>query len=224
MLHSTDADVRWFADWGKQNNIKILLTVINDGSIENGYWGFDWTLVRAACYGTRGDTLIASLLAEVDKYDLAGIDLDFEGEDGQGGPFTNDDNVKYAVFVNKLCDSLHERGKICTIDTYPGNEWGAPKPDWWSSWKDKIDAIHTMGYTSSYWSCPTERSYQGQQDLAIKAGIEPQKLLLGMPMWVDNWAGSNSNTGTSNTGKPELHPELSAAPNRHCTLGYSYTR
>jgi hypothetical protein len=199
LLHSTDADVQWFADWGKQNDIKILLTVINDGSIENGYWGFDWTLVRAACYGTRGDTLIASLLTEVDKYDLAGIDLDFEGEDVQGGPFTDDDNVKYAVFVNKLCDSLHARGKICTIDTYPGNEWGAPKPDWWSSWKDKIDAIHTMGYTSSYWSCPNEGSYQGLQDLAIKAGIEPQKLLMGMPMWVDNWAGSNSNSGTSNT-------------------------
>lgn len=199
LLHSTDVDVRWFANWGKQNNIKILLTVVNDGSIENGYRGFDWTLVRAACYGTRGDTLIANLLAEVDKYDLSGIDLDFEGEDGQGGPFTNDDNIKYAVFVNKLCDSLHARGKICTIDSYPGNEWGAPRPDWWSSWKDKIDAIHTMGYTSSYWSCPTEGSYQGQQDLAIKAGIEPQKLLLGMPMWVDNWAGSNSNTGTSNT-------------------------
>lgn len=198
LLHSTDADVQWFADWGKQNNIKILLTVVNDGSVENGYPGFDWTLVRDACYGTRGDTLIANLLAEVDKYDLAGIDLDLEGEDGQGSPFTNDDNIKYAVFVNKLCDSLHAGDRICTIDSYPGNEWGAPKPDWWSSWKDRIDAIHTMGYTSSYWSCPTERSYQGQQNLAISAGIEPQKLLIGMPMWVNNWAGSNSNTGTSN--------------------------
>ena len=199
LLHSTDADVRWFADWGKQNDVKILLTVVNDGSIEHGYQGFDWTLVRAACYGTRGDTLIANLLAEVDKYDLNGIDLDFEGEDNQGGPFTNDDNIKYAVFVNRLCDSLHTRGKICTIDTYPGNDWGAPKPNWWSSWKDRIDAIHTMGYTSSYWSCPGDMSYQRQQNLAIKAGIEPQKLLLGMPMWVNNWAGSNTDIGTSNT-------------------------
>jgi hypothetical protein len=198
LLHSTDADVRWFAGWGKENGIKILLTVINDGYPEHGYPGFDWTLVRAACYGTRGDTLIANLLAEADKYELDGIDLDFEGEDGQGGPFTGEDNVQYAAFVNKLCDSLHARGKLCTIDSYPGNDWGAPRPGWWSSWKDRINAIHTMGYTSSYWSCPTYMSYQGQQDLAIRAGIDPQKLLLGMPMWVDKWSGSNTNIGTSN--------------------------
>ena len=195
----TDAEVHWFSNWGKQNNIKILLTVVNDGSIENGYQGFDWTLVRKACYGTRGDTLISNLLAEVDKYGLDGIDLDLEGEDAQGGPFTQDDNVKYSAFVNNICDSLHKRGKLCTIDSYSGNEWGAPRPDWWSSWKGKIDAIHTMGYTSTYWSCPTDKSYQGQQDLAIKAGIEPQKLLPGMPMWVNKWAGSDNNTGTSNT-------------------------
>jgi hypothetical protein len=198
LSNSSDADVWWFSDWGKKNNIEILLTVVNYGATEHNYNGFDWTLVRSACYGKRGDSLIVNLLAEVDKYKLAGIDLDFEGEDSQGGPFTNDDNIKYAVFVNHLCDSLHSRGKICTIDSYPGNEWGAPKPNWWSSWKGKIDAIHTMGYTSSYWSCPTEYSYQGQQNLAIKAGIEPPRLLMGMPMWVDSWAGSDNNTGTSN--------------------------
>jgi hypothetical protein len=194
----SDAGVHWFADWGKQNNIKILLTVVNDGTIETGYPGFDWTLVRQACYGTRGDTLMNNLLAEVDKYNLDGIDLDFEGEDVQGGPFTRDDNIKYSIFVNNLCDSLHARGKLCTIDSYSGNDWGAPRPDWWSSWRDKIDAIHTMGYTSTYWNSPTDLSYQGQQDLAIKEGIEPQKLLPGLPMWVNNWAGSDNNTGTSN--------------------------
>jgi hypothetical protein len=198
LSNSTTADVQWFVNWGKQNNIKILLTVVNYGLDEHNYNGFDWTLVRAACYGTQGNILISNLLSEVDKYDLAGIDLDFEGEYGQGGPFTNDDKMKYAVFVNNLCDSLHSRGKLCTIDSYPDNQWGAPKPDWWSSWKDRIDAIHTMGYTSSYWSSPTEESYQGQQNLAIKAGISPQKLLMGMPMWVDKWAGSDSNIGTTN--------------------------
>lgn len=198
LMNNADADVRWFADWGKKNNVKILLTVINWGSTEHNYNGFDWTLVRSACYGTQGKTMIANLLSEVDKYDLDGIDLDFEGEDSQGGPFTNDDKIKYAVFVNNLCDSLHARGKLCTIDTSSGNTWGAPKADWWSSWKGKIDAIHTMSYTSAYWSCPTENSYQGQQNLALKAGIEPEKVLLGMPMWVDKWAGSDSNIGTSN--------------------------
>jgi len=198
LTNSTDADVRWFADWGKRNNIGILLTVVNYGLTEHNYNGFDWTLVKSACYGTQGSTMIVNLLAEVDKYDLAGIDLDFEGEDAQGGPFTNDDKIKYAVFVNNLCDSLHVRGKICTIDSYPGNDYGAPKPNWWSSWKGRIDAIHTMGYTSSYWSSPTDISYQGEQNFAINAGIEPQKVLMGMPMWVNNWAGNDNNTGTSN--------------------------
>ena len=192
------ADVTWFANWGKQNNVKIFLCVVNDGSIEHSYNGFDWTLVRSACYGNTADITIRNLLKEVDKYDLAGIDLDFEGEDAQGGPFTNADNINYAIFVNKLADSLHARGKLCTVDTYPAEGYGAPKPSWWGSWKTKIDAIHTMGYTSSYWSCPTAFSYQGQQDFAIKEGVDPQKVLLGMPMWVDNWAGGDNNTGTSN--------------------------
>ncbi len=198
LLNNTDADVKWFVNWGKQNSIEILLTVINYGTTEHNYNGFDWTLVRSACYGAQGNTLISNLLKEVDKYDLAGIDLDFEGEYNQGGPFTNDDNIKYAEFVNNLCDSLHSRGKLCTIDSYPDNQWGAPRPDWWSSWKGKIDAIHTMGYTSSYWSSPTENSYQGQQNLAIKAGISPGKLLMGMPMWVNKWAGADNNIGTTN--------------------------
>lgn len=190
-------EVKWWASWGKQNNIKILLTVVNDGGPEYGNHGFDWRLVRAACYGNKGNTLIVNLLAEVEKYDLAGIDLDLEGEDGQG-PYTNDDKIKYAVFVNNLCDSLHARGKICTIDSYSETEYGAPRASWWSSWKGRIDAIHTMGYTSEYWSNPTVNSYQGLQDMAIGAGIEPQKLLFGLPMWVDKWAGSSNNMGVSN--------------------------
>ncbi len=198
LSNSTPADVQWFGDWGKLNNVKILLTAINYGLAEHSYNGFDWTLVRAACYGSRGDTLIGNLLAEVDKYNLDGIDLDFEGEDGQGGPFTQTDNLNYSVFVNKLCDSIHSRGKLCTIDSYPGNLYGAPKPDWWTSWKEKIDAIHTMGYTSTYWNQPTDMSYQAQQNLALKAGIKPGKVLMGLPMWVDKWAGTNNNTGTSN--------------------------
>lgn len=193
----TDAEVNWWVNWGKQNSIKILLTVVNDGVTEYGNNGFDWRLVRAACYGLQGNILIANLLAEVDKFDLAGVDLDLEGEDAQG-PYTDDDKTKYAIFVNNLCDSLHARGKICTIDSYSETIYGAPRASWWGSWKDKIDAIHTMGYTADYWSNPTQNSYQNLQDLAIKAGIAPAKLLFGLPMWVDKWAGSDNNLGTSN--------------------------
>lgn len=197
LIDVNETDVQWFTTWGKQSNIKILLTVVNFGTQEFGYNGFDWRLVRKACYGTRGDTMIINLLKEVDYYDLDGIDLDFEGESSAGGPFTDEDATQYAVFVNKLCDSLHARNKICTSDSYPFGPWGCPLPSWWSQWKT-IDAIHGMGYTSTYWNATAEKSYQGQQNLAIAAGISPEKYMLGMPMWVDNWSGASNNIGVSN--------------------------
>jgi hypothetical protein len=192
----TDADVRWFVDWGATHNVKILLTVVNNGQKENGYASFDWRLVRSACYGTRADTTIRNLLAIVDSLDLGGVDLDLEGELAAGGPFTPTDDASYAPFVGKLADSLHARNMLLTVDAYPTeSSGGAPRPSWFSSWVDKADAIHGMGYFADYWSAPGANGYQAQQDVAMAEGLAGNVLQLGMPMWLNAWAGDQSGTG-----------------------------
>ncbi|MBN2803701.1 MAG: hypothetical protein JXR91_11440 [Deltaproteobacteria bacterium] len=194
----TEDDVKWFADFGDKNGIKILLTLINNGEKDYDNPGFDWRVTRAACYGDTGDITIENTLLEVKKYNLEGVDLDLEGYGTNGAPFTGDDRLQYGIFVNKIADALHKESKLLTVDSFHSTDGGIPSPSWWNDWLSHVDTIHSMGYYNIYKDGPGYGSYRSQQKLAADAGFKPGQVLSGVPMWVDNWAGAQDNTGISN--------------------------
>ncbi len=183
IMNLNDEDVTWFRDYGRPKGIKSLLTLVNLDP------GFNWNLTRKACYGPNATKTIRELLDEMDRLDLDGIDLDVEGEDQNGGPFTADDRKQWADFVNALGDSIHARGKVLHVSTYPTEGYGAPKPSWWGDWKGRVDLINPMGYDHTAKNGRGDASYSFNQKIAEKAGYGQDQFVSGLPVWMDSWKG-----------------------------------
>ncbi len=86
-----------------------------------------------------------SLVAEMDRLELDGIDLDLEGNGS-----LDQDRAVFAGFVKKLAAVLEPRGKLLTVDSFHSPCFNAPHMGWWEDWKGQVDAIHPMGYGDLY--------------------------------------------------------------------------
>jgi hypothetical protein len=189
----TATDVARFRDWAKQRRIPVLLTVYNNSQVLSKW---DWSLARNAFVEHRAE-FVRALVAEMDKHQLDGIDIDLEGEGDQGA-----DRAAYAKFVGELSAALKPRGKLLTVDSFHSPCDNAPNMSWWADWKGQIDAIHSMGYADLYegstdtFTPPGKPvceggaqlfKYSWQLQYGLKAGYRVDQIVLGMPTWVDTW-------------------------------------
>lgn len=182
----TDAEVTEFRTWARKNKVKVLLTIYNhDGKKWN------WDNARSA-FKDNQDAFVKNLVAEMERHDLDGIDLDLEGN----GSF-EPDRAAFASFVKKLSAELKPRKKLLTIDSFHSPCFNAPHMGWWEDWKGQVDAIHSMGYGDLYeGSTETfvpEGTSQGCMDGAAifrfswqaewgkKAGFKSEQILMGFP-------------------------------------------
>ncbi|AZP12959.1 glycosyl hydrolase family 18 protein [Undibacterium parvum] len=187
------ADVLRFRDWARHRNIKVFLTVYNNSQVRNQW---DWRLARRA-FGAQRNAFVAALVAEMDKYQLDGIDLDLEGEGALDA-----DRAAYAKFVKQLAVPLKARAKLLTIDSFHSPCANAPNMRWWADWLGHIDAIHSMGYEDLYEGSDATFTpkgkpvceggaalfkYSWQLAYARKAGYLPEQILMGMPTWLGAW-------------------------------------
>ena len=180
----TDADVAWWTNWGDANGIETLLTVDN---AVGGAW--NWNLARSA-FDTNRTTFVNSLIAEMDRLNLDGIDIDLEGIGSLDA-----DRAAFDQFINDLAVEIDARGKVLTIDTFH-YIWNAPNQNWWSDWVGDVDAIHVMGYDDLYEGGTNYQPYSFQQNTGIAAGYGAHEIVMGMPGWLDSW-GVSSGRGTS---------------------------
>lgn len=189
----TQADVLRFRDWAHGHNIKVFLTVYNNSQVRNRW---DWGLARRA-FATRSASFVPALLAEMDKYELDGIDLDLEGEGALDA-----DRAAYAKFVKQLALALKAKGKLLTIDSFHSPCANAPNMSWWGDWLGQVDAIHSMGYEDLYEgsdalftpkgkaTCEAGAAlfkYSWQLAYARKVGYRAEQILMGMPTWLGAW-------------------------------------
>jgi PKD repeat protein len=182
----TDADVAWWTNWGQANGIEILLTIYNN----DGSW--NWPLARSAFADNRA-TFVNSLVSEIERLNLDGIDIDLEGI----GSFDGDRSA-FALFIQDLSAELKQRGKILTVDSFP-YIWNAPNINWWSDWVGHVDNIQSMGYAELYEGGTGWQQYSWQQQMGVSAGHGANAVLMGMPAWDEshaNW-GVSSGRGTS---------------------------
>jgi hypothetical protein len=196
------SDVVRFRDWAKVRGIHVLLTVYNNSQVF-GKW--DWALARRAFADHRTE-FIQALVAEMDKYQLDGIDLDLEGEGDLSA-----DRVAYAVFVRDLSKVLKSKGKLLTIDSFHSPCANAPNMSWWGDWKGQVDAIHSMGYADLYegstdtFNPPNSPAcaggahlfkYSWQLQYGLQAGYRADQIVMGLPTWVDTWGKGGLGTDT----------------------------
>ena len=176
-------DAKWFVDWGKTNNVKVLLTVFNAGGN-----GWDWNLAVTAFANNR-TAFANALVAEMDKHGLDGVDLDLEGN----GLKTNDHRTEYKAFVIELSALLKAKGKLLTICTFNNeNSDNMPDESWFPDWLGKIDYIHIMGYEEMYETASDKtQAYSYQQNLGAKAGYPRYQVSMGL-MASNSWGGGSA--------------------------------
>jgi hypothetical protein len=171
---ASDADARWFIDWGGKSGIKVLLCVFN--YIEDWNWP---EAVRS--FKDNRTAFVNAVVAECGRLGFHGVDIDFEGPDVSAA-----DRDAYHLFCAELAGKLHAQGKIVTYATFPA-QYNAPNWDWWSAQLATVDGIGTMGYD---WSS-SDKDYTQQVQHASAA---PWKLMIGMPGWLGTWQGLPATT------------------------------
>ncbi|TXI96730.1 MAG: hypothetical protein E6Q34_00690, partial [Burkholderiaceae bacterium] len=133
----TEHQVREIAAWAKARKIQVMLTVYNNSQVMKKW---DWALARRA-FADHPKQFASALIKEMHKFGLDGIDLDLEGEG-----HLDVDRKAYAAFVASLSRQLKRQGKFLTVDSFHSPCVNAPNMSWWSDWRGKVDAIHSMGY------------------------------------------------------------------------------
>jgi GH18 family chitinase len=176
----TDAKVTEFVTWGHSNGVKVLLTVFN------GDGGWDWAAAKNA-FATHRGTFTKALVKEMQRLNLDGIDVDFEGPEMTP---TTDDQTTYVAFVAALTKAVHKDGKVVNVNSF-SYIWNAPNQSWWADLFPHVDSLNSMGYESIGINGPTWQAYAAQR---AAAGKNVAKLILGVPSYESVWLGDDAVT------------------------------
>ena len=166
-----DTDVNWFRDWGHKYGINVELCV------DNYVGGWSWP-AAVSSFETNRSAFVKSLVNEVNRLNLDGVDLDFEGTI----TLSTTDRDAYYAFASELSDSMHAKGKHVTVASFSA-QWNAPNWDMWPTLFQKVDAITSMGYEQS--GLATDYAAQRQH-----ASSAPEKFMIGMPGYDGTWLGN----------------------------------
>ena len=191
-----DDNVRWFVNWGKTNKVPVILCIYNSMKQSSGSEMWDWQLVHNSISSTYRTSFVKSILAQVDKFDLDGVDIDFEGNDSKYDvDWLRADSTNFYTFSQQLADSLHKRGKIVNVAVF-NDKWNVPGILWWQKLLKIYDGVETMGYTSA--TAPisgSEAAHKYQYDtlmtVAKQGGVDRgRKLMIGLPSDATSWKGT----------------------------------
>lgn len=176
----TDAAVVELRDFGHAHGVRVMLCVYNAGTRT-----WDWPLARAA-FADHREAFVKSLVTEMERLKLDGIDVDLEGD----GDYPPTEQAPFVAFMTDLSKSLRARDKHLTVDTF-AYEWHAPNQTWWPALFPLVDGLTTMGYEEiGMTATPAKdawRAYAAQRDAA---GEHKHKLMLGLPAGKDKWRGN----------------------------------
>lgn len=191
------SEVVWFRDWAREHNVEALLCIgfvmvpDEDYILEN--LDLNSKLQKIAFHDNQ-DTLIRSLIDEMDKYDLDGIGLDFEHLVGY--------RTEYAGFVQRIAASVHSRGKILNVCVMPSTQWMGVNTTWWEDYVGYADELLIMGYNETYAGQDfnhggnVTNNYQSILDYGLSLGYKPTQLAFGMPAWMNDWGKGGRGTST----------------------------
>lgn len=209
----SDEDIRWFRDWGRENDVEVLMTIgywmlVND-AMDTETWEINWELQKKAFHDNQ-EAFITNMLAIMDSFDLDGIDVDIEGLASY--------RHEYVGFVRRLADSLHNRGKIITVDVMPSTTFMNANTEWWPDFVDCVDAIHVMGYNDVYEGSEDgfggnleNNKYSTLIEYGESLGMHSSQIALGMPAWLTEWGKDGHGTSVLSHLKElrELNKEIS---------------
>ncbi|WP_233530902.1 S-layer homology domain-containing protein [Paenibacillus alkalitolerans] len=177
----TDSADASLVKWAHQNNKKVWPLVGNR---------FDKQLTHQFLTKKElRDVLISRLTEFVRKYDLDGLNIDFEQLDPA-------DKDAYTAFIADLAGQLHKEGAVLSVCVPPdlGNDWSMPFD--YAALGKSADYIVLMGY-DEHWSgsgkagsvssLPWLRKHLEKLTKQVPA----EKVIAGLPFYTKDWAEAN---------------------------------
>ena len=173
-----------YINWAHENGYKVWPSISNNSYIET-------TSEIMNDYEYRND-LIENIVSLVLKYDLDGINIDFEY-------MHDEDKDLFSRFIIELKPRLTEIGAVLSVDVTAPD--GSPE---WSLCYDRYtigkvaDYIVFMAYDQYGESATTPGTNAGYnwveaniQKFLGQEGVEAEKLILGIPFYARVWTESN---------------------------------
>ncbi len=156
---TNDAAIKEVREWGHAHGVRVLLCVFN------GAKKWDWPLARAG-FAEHPKEFADRLIAEMERLNLDGIDIDLEGN----GNFEKD-KPAYVQFISALSQKLHAQNKHLTADSF-SYQWNAPNQTCWIDLVRLLVGLTTMGFEVTGANAGDWRAYAAQCatcDFAISA-------------------------------------------------------
>ena len=190
-----------YINWAKQNNYQIWPIVSNESRIET-------TSEVLNDYKLR-QKLINNIMELVEKYNLDGINMDFEN-------MYKDDKDMYSRLIIELYPRLKEKGLKLSVDV--------TAPDGSETWSlcfdrdtiaDVSDYIIFMAYdqhgpsskkagtVAGYnWVETNIKKFLGQED------VDAEKLILGIPLYTRLWKETNGEVDSDVVNMKDIQSEV----------------
>jgi hypothetical protein len=180
---TSDKAVESLRDWGHAHGVRVHLCIYNYSKAKEAW---DWPWARSA-FADHPHELAGSLVAEMDRLKLDGIDLDLEGNGSLDG-----DKKPYLAFVKEISEKVHARGKRLTVDSF-AYVWHAPNQSWWMDLFPMVDGINSMGYEDIGAGAGSgDESWRSFASQEMASGNYVEKLMLGMPGNREEWRGKSA--------------------------------
>lgn len=192
-----------YINWAHNNGIKVWAMISNESMIET-------TSEIMNDYELR-DKLINNIVDLVVKYNLDGINIDFEN-------MYMEDKAMFNRFLIELEPRLNEMGKALSVDvTAPDGS------ETWSMCFDRntiskvADYIIFMAYDQNGASSPVEGTTAGCDWVEANVtkflgqeGVDPDKLVLAVPFYTRLWKESNGKVSSDTVDLKDVDKVLPA--------------
>lgn len=173
----SDSTVASMVTWAKNNGKRIWPMVGNR---------FDQAATHQLLSSTAARTAAVNQLAAlVSKYDLDGLNLDFENVAAA-------DKAVLTAFVTQLAGKLHALGAVLSVDVSPdlGTDWTEAFD--YAALGKQADYMVMMGYDEHYTGSPTPGSnaslpYVQQAVSKLLQAVPAAKVILAMPLYTRDW-------------------------------------
>ncbi|WP_238933640.1 S-layer homology domain-containing protein [Brevibacillus choshinensis] len=169
---------------------------------------FDPTTTHAVLSDkSKRTAVVQKLVSFVDKYQLDGINVDFEG-------FNPDDRDNFTAFIKELGTALHAKGAVLSVDVPPdtGTDWSEPFD--YEKLALHADYVVLMAYEEHWVGSPKAGSVASLPwfENVIKGVLDDvpaQKLIAGIPLYTRDWYSAGGQVQSTDISIPESYQLIS---------------
>jgi spore germination protein YaaH len=170
---------------------------------------FDSAATHAALSNAaKRKAIVQKLVAYIDKYQLDGINVDFEG-------FSAADRNNFALFIQELATALHAKGAVVSVDIPPdtGTDWSEPFD--YEKLAEYADYLVLMAY-DQHWSGGPKAGPVSSLPWFEKVitdlldDVPAQKMIVGMPLYTRDWYKSGGEMKSTDLAIPASYQLLSS--------------